>query len=289
VAKYKELRLEVIPPPVRERPANRWISDKTWAAIDKRAALRRQRHLTTLVAHWIGREIKSFLAADCKQCATNATSTVKSHLSNGSMKEALRALKGWYRLAEDRPPPACPETMAKQTAKRVELYAKVPPMGAPLLFNFPYFKAPDGVPTDDKVCKVVRGLQNRQATGATGMKAKHLKAWLDAIQHKENVARENHGGVGSSELGTKWQIFLGLIQTIWDRGEIPKQMSWMVIVLLPKGGGNFQGIGLLDPCWKVVKKIMVCQMAIIEFPPSLHGGLPKHGTGTATIEAKLAQ
>jgi hypothetical protein len=66
-------------------------------------------------------------------------------------------------------------------------------------------------------------------------------------------------------------------------------MSWMVIVLLPKGGGNFRGIGLLDPCWKVVEKIMVHQMAIIEFHPSLHRGLLKHGTGTATIEAKLAQ
>jgi len=30
-------------------------------------------------------------------------------------------------------------------------------------------------------------------------------------------------------------------------------------------------------------------MATIEFHPCLHGGLPKRGTGTATIEAKLAQ
>ncbi len=162
-------------------------------------------------------------------------------------------------------------------------------MGAPLLFNFPYFEVPDGLPTYNKVRKVVRGLQNRQAAGATGMKAKHLKGWLNAIQHKEKVARDNPGGVGSSELRTKWRIFLGLIQTIWDRGEIPEQMSWMVIVLLPKGGGNFHGIGLLDPCWKVVEKIMVRRMAIIEFHPSLQGGLPKHGTGTATIEAKLVQ
>ncbi len=76
------------------------------------------------------------------------------------MKEAWRALKGWYRLAEDQSPPACLETMVKQMAKRVELYGKVPPMGAPLPFNFPYFEVPDGVPTNKKVRKVVRGLQN---------------------------------------------------------------------------------------------------------------------------------
>ena len=56
----------------------------------------------------------------------------------------------------------------------------------------------------------------------------------------------------------------------------------MVIVLLPKGEGDYRGIGLLDPCWKVVEKIMVCRLAAI-------GGLPKRGTGTAIIEVKLAQ
>jgi hypothetical protein len=188
-----------------------------------------------------------------------------------------------------RSPPACPETTVKQTAKQVELYAKVPPMGAPLPFNFPYFEVPDGVPTDDKVRKVVMGLQKRQVEGATGMKAEHLKGWLDAIQRKEKAARENPGRVGNTELGSKWRIFLELIQVIWDWGEIPKQMSWMVIVLLPKGGGNFRGIGLLDLCWKVVEKLMVRRMAIIEFHPSLHGGLPKRGMGMATIEAKMAQ
>ncbi len=67
------------------------------------------------------------------------------------------------------------------------------------------------------------------------------------------------------------------------------QMSSMVIVLPLKGGGDFQGIGLLDPCWKVVEKIMVHRMGAIDFHPCLHGGMPKWGTGTVTIEAKLAQ
>ncbi len=108
----------------------------------------------------MGRKIKSFLAVDRKQRAVNAASTVESHLSNGAVKEAWRALKGWYRSAEDQPPPASPERMAKQTAKQVELYEKIPPMGALLLFNFPYFEVPDGLPTNNKVRKVVRGLQN---------------------------------------------------------------------------------------------------------------------------------
>ncbi len=86
---------------MRECPTNQWISYKTLAAVDKWATMRRQGHLTTMIAHWMGREIKSLLALDCKQRGTNTTSTIKSYLSNGAVKEAWSTLKGWYRLAED--------------------------------------------------------------------------------------------------------------------------------------------------------------------------------------------
>jgi hypothetical protein len=218
--------------------------------------------------------------------------TVKSHLGNGAVKEAWHALKGWYRAAENCPPSACSETMAKQMAKRVELYTRAPPMGTPLPFNFPYFKIPDGIPTDNEIRAMVLGLKHGQAGGATGMRAEHGKAWLADIRHEEKAARENPGRIAEAEwenLGKQWWIFVKMIQTIWDRGEIPMQMSWMVIILLPKGGGDFRGIGLLDPCWKVLEKIMVRRMGAIDFHPCLHGGMPKRGMGTVMIEAKLAQ
>ncbi len=148
MGKYKELRLDVTPPPVRERPTNRWILDKTWAAVDKQVTMRRKGHLTTIIAHWMGHKIKSLLTADHKQCATNAASTIKSHLGNGAMKEVWHALKGWYRLAEDQPPPGRPETMVKQMAERVELYARAPPMGEALAFNFPHFEISNNMPTE---------------------------------------------------------------------------------------------------------------------------------------------
>jgi hypothetical protein len=186
VSKDEELHLEVTPPSQvpREHPANRWISDKTWAAINKQAMMKRQGHLTTLVTGRMGHKIKSLLTADCKQCAANAASTIESHLGNGDMKEAWRTLQGWCRLAEDRPPPAGPETMVKQTAKCMELYARVSPMGAALPFNLLHFKISNDMPTDSEVQLVVRGLKNGQAAGATGMKAKHLNGWLDKIQHR---------------------------------------------------------------------------------------------------------
>jgi hypothetical protein len=165
-------------------------------------------------------------------------------------------------------------------------------MGTPLPFNFPVFEIPDEVPTDEEIRAVVSGLKNGRAGGATGMRAEHVKAWLADIRHEEKVAHDNPGMIANAEgggLGNKWRVFVQMFQIIWDRGEIPMQMSWMVVVLLPKGGGNFRGIGLLDPCWKVVEKIMVRRMGAIDFDPCLHGGMPKRGMGTATILAKLAQ
>jgi hypothetical protein len=84
-------------------------------------------------------------------------------------------------------------------------------------------------------------------------------------------------------------LFVSLIQATWESGTMPTQMSWVVIVLLPKGGGDYRGIGLLDPMWKVVEKIMVARMSCLEHHDCLHGRLPRWGTGTAIMEVKLHQ
>ncbi len=165
--------------------------DKTWKVIDQQAMLRRMGNLPLTADHWIGCKIKASLTADCTQCVSDAASTVKSQLSNGAVKEVWRPLKGWYQAAEDHPPPACPETMTKQMAERLELYTRAPSMGTPLPFNFPHFEIPDGVPTDNKIREVVLGLKSGQAAGATGMRAEHVKMWLRDIWRREKVAREN--------------------------------------------------------------------------------------------------
>jgi hypothetical protein len=109
---------------------------------------------------------------------------------------------------------------------------------------------PDGTPTNHEIREVVGKLQNGCAAGATGMQADHLKEWLRGIQREEAAD-------GVEEAGDRWRLFVALMQATWESGTVPTQMSWMVIVLLPKGGGDYRGIGLLDTIWKVVEKIMV--------------------------------
>jgi hypothetical protein len=114
------------------------------------------------------------------------------------------------------------------------------------------------------------------------MKAEHLKEWLRNIRCEET-------GDGVEGAGDCWRLFVSLIQATWESSTVPIQMSWVVIVLLPKGGGDYPGIGLLDPMWKVVEKIMVARMSCLKLHDCLHGGLPRQGTGMAIMEVKLHQ
>jgi len=63
----------------------------------------------------------------------------------------------------------------------------------------------------------------------------------------------------------------------------------MVIVLLMIGGEDYQGIGLLEPLWKVVEVLMDKRFLAIKFHCCLRGFLAGRGTGTATVEVKLTQ
>jgi hypothetical protein len=61
------------------------------------------------------------------------------------------------------------------------------------------------------------------------------------------------------------------------------------MVLIPKGGGKYQGIGLIEPIWKVLEQVMDLWLEAIVLRDSLHGCLSGQGTRTGIIKAKLAQ
>jgi hypothetical protein len=265
---FEKLCVDIAPPPERERPKNRWISNGTWMLINHQAALRQAGKLNQCRSHVIGRQIKAALASNPKQRAADVGDNIKTLMAAKEVKEARHCLKGWYAMVEDRAPKASHYMLIQQTEERIALYSHAPPPGGPLPINVQPFIICNVIPSNLEIREMVREWRNRRAAGATG------------LQEKEQSI------VG---LGNKLCILVKLMQTIWELGCVPKQMTWGIIVLLPKGGDNYRGIGLLEPCWKAVEKIMVKQLASIKFHDCLHGGLPKRGTGTASIEAKLAQ
>ena len=44
-----------------------------------------------------------------------------------------------------------------------------------------------------------------------------------------------------------------LVNAVWETGTIPQQLGWIIVVLIPKGGGDYWGIGLLEPVWKIIE------------------------------------
>jgi hypothetical protein len=68
-----------------------------------------------------------------------------------------------------------------------------------------------------------------------------------------------------------------------------KQLGWVIVILIPKGGGNYHGIGLLELIWKIIECVMDRRQNAIKLHESLHRCQNGRGTGTAVIEAKLTQ
>ncbi len=99
-------------------------------------------------------------------------------------------------------------------------------------FNVDPAPVPDVAPTDSELRAVVGHLRNGRAAGATGLKAEHIKEWLRDMKREE--AEDGVEGIGDH-----WRMFVTLLQAVWDRGDIPIQMTWMIIVLLLKGGGDY--------------------------------------------------
>ena len=61
------------------------------------------------------------------------------------------------------------------------------------------------------------------------------------------------------------------------------------VVLIPKGGGEYRGIGIVEVVWKVVTVILNHQLTVsITCHDFLHGLWASRGTGTPTSEAKIS-
>ena len=87
--------------------------------------------------------------------------------------------------------------------------------------------------------------------------------------------------------GDKWREFVTFVQRLWDTGDIPQQVGWTVVVLLPKGGGDYRGIGLLEPVWKAIEILMDDRLKRIPLHDCLHGFTSARGTGTAMLEVPM--
>ena len=81
-----------------------------------------------------------------------------------------------------------------------------------------------------------------------------------------------------------------LFQLSFRDGVIAEDTAWQAVVLIPKGVGDYLGIGLVEVIWKAVGVIINCRFTTaITYHNFLHGLRADRGTSTTTLEVKLLQ
>ena len=86
-----------------------------------------------------------------------------------------------------------------------------------------------------------------------------------------------------------WGKVVELTQTAFRDGNLAEEATWQTVILIPKGKGEFRGIGLVEVIWKLLTLILHQRLTTIKLHDVLHGFREGRGTGTATLEVKLLQ
>ncbi len=142
---------ECVKPELCRRQGNDWISDKTWALVGQRTALRRVGKLACAEGRRTKRLIWASLRNDREACMKGIGDMIKAELAKGDVLEAFRLLKGWYRAVLETVARPCPQAMVRQMEDREKLYRRQDSPGEPLLINLQGPAIPDKVPSDHKI------------------------------------------------------------------------------------------------------------------------------------------
>ena len=87
-----------------------------------------------------------------------------------------------------------------------------------------------------------------------------------------------------------WGKLVTLVQYMWDHRTLPTELSWIILVFIPKINTDTQGIVLLKVLWNIVEAVISTQVKmVVQFHDVLHGFCARRGTGVAIMELKMAQ
>ena len=63
-----------------------------------------------------------------------------------------------------------------------------------------------------------------------------------------------------------WICLVDIVHYMWRTVEIPQELGWTVLVLIPKGTTNTRDIGLLETLWNVVEALIdTCLCTSLQF------------------------
>jgi Reverse transcriptase (RNA-dependent DNA polymerase) len=268
----QRIRPQVLPSTPKQRAS--WVSDCTWKLVDTRASLRRQnKNNSTLpqILQPISQQIRKSLKRDRTRRTNEAGDDIEALLALNDIRAAWNRIRGWYQQANTRHTKPSLQDMDNIHATFTQLYAT--PTNLPI-HNIPINYVAEDIldtpPTDFEIQLAVQKLRLHKAPGPSGLRAEEIQQWM------------------RQEDKTDWNHLTTLIRHIFQTGQVPQRLAFSTLVLLPKHDGGVRGIGLLEPIWKVIALIIKDRIIdAVQFDDSLHGFLPRRGTGSAILEAKL--
>ena len=159
-----------------------------------------------------------------------------------------------------------------------ELYKCRPPEGLLVPILVTPAAVEDGILGEEEVAQAVRGLNRVRAGVPLGMRLEDLKGWL------REVSRE------ADPVTHRWQLLVRLIQKTFEDGAALDKVAWVTMVFIPKGRGEYRGIGLVEVVWKVCVTVVNFRLKkSVMLHDALHRFRSGRGRGAENLEAKLAQ
>ena len=126
----------------------------------------------------------------------------------------------------------------------------------------------DGITEDEEISWEVRRLRLNRLGGPSEIQAEHLRQWLIA------ETRDDFSDA------TNCLKVVAIVQAEFRDGTLAEECTWQTVVFIPKGKGDFRGIGLVEVLWKAVAIIFNRRLtAAISFHHTLHGFWARRGDG----------
>ncbi len=172
-------------PELHKWPGNDWISDRTWALVGQRMALRRVGKLPRAEGRRSKHLIWASLCGDKRARTKGAGNAIEVELAKRGVQEAFCLLKGWYWAALETVACPCSQMMARQTEDWVELYRRHNSFGDPLPINLQGPVIPNDIPSDHEIRDAARNLPSSCMGGGI----KNVRGG-----HKVTASRHHVGG-----------------------------------------------------------------------------------------------
>jgi hypothetical protein len=219
----------------------------------------------------LDRKIKKSIFEDRKKRIKEAGMAIEAALTKDgfNQKAAYNIAKQWYRHMGDRPPKPSRQDLTTTANAFKTLYQLKEPEGDPIPTHIHPTPVDDDIPTEEEIAEAIDRLKCNKATGPSRMRAEHFHQWYNMAYPP--TTRKEGDKPAESQPGN-WMALVHLTQRIFATGQLPTEINWSFLTLIPKPHGGSRGIGLLETLWKLVEAIIDTRIKrTVQIHDALHG------------------